>query len=305
LFAYVLALCYYLNDISFKRNASPHREQNTMGEMHIWSAQWRHILRGAWRDFSPGYLPNLLVGLVLLFITPAIGVFMNSPRMIVIGAAIGLTVLIWIAAFFILKNMPKTSMNHSADLEPSFTEASQNTQQVLPFSDAGQTKPTDEHNVKKDAPELPSLEKLFKTEFPTLFRSYAGRNLGIKKKGDEKMVTIGEQLYLDFPGKSKFLGYYIPMLLDSYDVCAFMADEYRSTINDFESNASLSAGHVAEYSSTSQKELVFTGRVYIYHEFSFSHQQLADLEKLYRSKGLSVVFRGPAYLSLMWKPESK
>ncbi|MDX9823015.1 MAG: hypothetical protein RBT20_13850 [Syntrophales bacterium] len=171
-----------------------------------------------------------------------------------------------------------------------------------PPSAAELVTPATEPNAKGRIAELPSLEKLFRNDFKNLLRSYSGRNLGIKSKNGEKTITIGEQLYLDFPGKSKFLGYYIPLLPDSYDICAFMADEYLTTISDFESKTRISAGHMAEFSSTSQKELVFTGRIYIYHEYTLSHQQLADLEKLYRSKGVSVVFRGPAYLSLNWKP---
>lgn len=177
-----------------------------------------------------------------------------------------------------------------------------NNQKVPPPSDRIQAKPADEPNAISPTPKKPSLEKLFRSDFSNLLRAYSDRNLGIKNKNGEKTLKIGEQLYLDFPGKSKFLGYYIPLLPESYDICEFMADEYLTSIRDFESKTSVSAGHVAEYSSTSQKELVFTGRIYIYHEFSFSHQQLADLEKLYKSKGVSVVFRGPAYLLMNWKP---
>ncbi len=178
----------------------------------------------------------------------------------------------------------------------------EDSKQVYPPQDREKTKAANESSENSNT-EFPSLEKLFRSDFPNLLRSHSGRILGIKNEKGEKKVTIGEQLYLDFPGKSKFLGYYVPMLPDSYDICSFMANEYLTTIKDFESKVSISGGHVAEFSSTPQKELVFTNRIYIYHEFSFSHQQLADLEKIYHSKGLSVVFRGPAYLSTMWKPD--
>jgi hypothetical protein len=180
-----------------------------------------------------------------------------------------------------------------------------NDEQVSPNSDKFQTTSGGQPDVSSSTSELPSLEKLFRSDFPNLMRSYTGRNIGIKSESSEKTVTIGEQMYLDFPGQSKFLGYYIPMSPDPYGICAFMADEYLTTIKDFESKVSVIGGHVTEFSSTSQEELLFTHRIYIYHEFSFSHQQLADLEKLYKSKGLSVVFRGPAYLSLMWASSKK
>lgn len=180
--------------------------------------------------------------------------------------------------------------------------AIEDTEENRPPSTTAPAKFETKPNAQGKNTELPSLEKLFRNDFPNLMRSYSGRNLGIKDDTGEKTITIGEQLYLDFPGKSKFLGYYIPLRPDSYDICAFMAGEYLTTIRDFESKTKISGGHVAEFSSTSQKELVFTGRIYIYHEYTLSHQELADLEKLYRSKGVSVVFRGPAYLSLNWNP---
>lgn len=179
------------------------------------------------------------------------------------------------------------------------------TKQSRPPSASTQEKLGTESRTRRPSAEVPSLEKLFRSDFPNLLRSYSGRNLGIKDKSGEKTITIGEQLYLDFPGKSKFLGYYIPMLQEAYDICAFMADEYLTSIRDFESKVSVTRGHVAEFSQTSQKELVFTGRIYIYHESFFSHEQLANLEKLYQSKGLSVVFRGHAYLSSVWRPDEK
>ena len=178
----------------------------------------------------------------------------------------------------------------------------QSTQLAPPNSNEKQKNATDETKEKTSSPELPNLEKLFRSDFSNLLRSYTHRSIGIEdKNGSKSTVKIGEQMYLDFPGKSKFLGYFIPMSPDSYGVCTFMAGEYMKTIRGFESKASVIGGNVAEFSSTHQEELKFTERIYIYHEDSFTHQQLADLERLYQSKGLSVVFRGPAYLMLKWK----
>jgi hypothetical protein len=52
---------------------------------------------------------------------------------------------------------------------------------------------------------------------------------------------------------------------------------------------------------TNQDDLVFTGRIYIYHEGELSIEQRADLIRLYRSKQLDVQFRGTDYMLLKGK----
>jgi hypothetical protein len=66
--------------------------------------QWKEIISGAWHDFSPGYLPNLLVSLIFLLITPAIGAVMNKPKIIIGGFALGLTVCVWLVAIFLMRH---------------------------------------------------------------------------------------------------------------------------------------------------------------------------------------------------------
>lgn len=47
---------------------------------------------------------------------------------------------------------------------------------------------------------------------------------------------------------------------------------------------------------TNQDDLVFTGRIYLYHEADLSIQQRASLIQMYRARHLDVQFRGSDYL---------
>lgn len=47
---------------------------------------------------------------------------------------------------------------------------------------------------------------------------------------------------------------------------------------------------------TTLKELVFSGRVFLYHEGFLSIPQKADLIRVYKAKNYDVQFRGPEYL---------
>lgn len=62
----------------------------------------RDLLAGGW-------LQNLLIGVVLLLITPLIGKLMDGRRGTIIGAATGITLLVWIFALIALRQ-PSTPL---------------------------------------------------------------------------------------------------------------------------------------------------------------------------------------------------
>ena len=67
--------------------------------------------------------------------------------------------------------------------------------------------------------------------------------------------------------------------------------EYRNIMKHMELVKVKGGGMPTDSAQTSSDDLTFSGRVYIYHEDDLSLQQLAALERLYNSKGLSVSFK--------------
>ena len=55
---------------------------------------------------SRGWLPNLVVGGAFLLMSPVIGVIMQHPRMAIVSAAIGATVLVWVVAWAAYRSVP-------------------------------------------------------------------------------------------------------------------------------------------------------------------------------------------------------
>jgi hypothetical protein len=148
--------------------------------------------------------------------------------------------------------------------------------------------------------ELPTLKKLFDKDFANLMRRNANRQLIIGNDPTQDVVMIPEKIYLDFAAKTKFVGYFIPFSTPCpYCICEFLSEMPKETIKDFDLKGEVQFGHSTEVRMTSSKDLIFSGRVYIYHEDNFSLQQLAALERIYESKGLSVLFRSTAYLQMM------
>jgi len=100
-----------------------------------------------------------------------------------------------------------------------------------------------------------------------------------------------EQAYWDFSARAAFVGFFIPSDPDTCEVCAYISDHVKWPL---EMAAGVPrGGRTGE--RTESKDLVFTGRVFLYHESILTLQQRAELDKLYRGKGLEVHFRDHDY----------
>jgi hypothetical protein len=68
---------------------------------------WRNIVSGTFHDlFDRSWAQNIIVGVVLLLITPILGLLlMSNLRGMLIGAGIGLTILFWIVWGILIKNV--------------------------------------------------------------------------------------------------------------------------------------------------------------------------------------------------------
>jgi hypothetical protein len=140
---------------------------------------------------------------------------------------------------------------------------------------------------------------LFENDFSDVMK--ARRDYTFRDKRTHKEVIITRQLYLDYGQKVKFVGFFVPSSgrkdRETRDACSFLAGHYEI---GFELEQEI-LGSVALGQSTQvlgPTELAFMGRVYIYHEDLLSVQERAQIEKQFRSHGVSVVLRGPAYLLL-------
>jgi len=282
--------------------------------------------------YNPYILPILGLIAVLLYLGLAVTsgtckkiikyLYLKSPRFSLIGfIVIGVTIvgLLGICEWFALRKSidhvnelhaeDKARNNHdkvnslSKPLEqqkhPSAEEKMP--QPTKPLRSTNKTKEEVKGKNNVDKTERPDLRKLFDEDFSTHLRTGINRKLGIKSGTTEKFIIISEKEYLDFAGKSKFLGYYIPSSTDTYQIIEYLSDFYKTTLDEFDKKTETQAGHVAESHMTSSRDLVFSGRIYIYHVTFLSLQERAALERLYESKGLSVIFRGNEYLLFIWE----
>lgn len=107
-------------------------------------------------------------------------------------------------------------------------------------------------------------------------------------------VPVRTQLYADFNVKVKFVGFYIPASPKTYEVWLQLANAVESTIQSFQERVAIGAGYRDE--SNRLQDLIFSGRVLLYHEDFLTIPQKAAIVGAYAAKHCDVQFRGPDYL---------
>ncbi len=153
-----------------------------------------------------------------------------------------------------------------------------------------------------EADKPPTLIDLFNTDFSSIGGvSDNGFNLS---STDGEVIHIGRRIYLDFPAKSEFIGFYIPSSRKGFEACLALVDIVQPMITDLPNRIDVAGGDAGGV--TRLRELTFSGRVFLYHEWPLSNKQKADLTEAYSAKGLDVQFRGTDYLKdqvIAWNQE--
>lgn len=149
---------------------------------------------------------------------------------------------------------------------------------------------------------MPSLLSLFMTDYKGkgsgggISLSSDGRD-DLTLKNDTKL-RIFFQINEDYGNRSKFMSFYIQSSPQTYEAIEFLAATYRKYLN---ATLNVEEGGVASSSVTKTSELVFTGRVFIYHEDTLSLSELGKLSDLYQSRGLSPQFLTTPYAISVWE----
>jgi hypothetical protein len=171
-------------------------------------------------------------------------------------------------------------------------------QQVVPQQPPllAKTKPT----VPTGKEKPPTLLNLFSADLPQTDKLHDD-GIGINEK-DGTVLHIRRQAYLDFDAKAKFVGFYIPAdnpmsSTETVNVCLLLNhdDAAQKTLNFFAQKAEFSSGYPDQM--TNATDLIFSGRILIYHDAYLSYAEKADIIRAYAVNHQDVQFRGPDYLA--------
>jgi hypothetical protein len=157
--------------------------------------------------------------------------------------------------------------------------------------------PKPEIKSESPTPPPPTLLGLFNTDFPSVGK-LTDDAVGIEW-ADGTALHVKRQVYLDFPAKNEFVGFYIPTsvghALDrTYRACLQLANAVQPSIHDLQNKVAITGGDSGGV--TTFKDLTFSGRVFLYHEDPLTNLQKAAIVNKYNDKQFDVQFRGPDYL---------
>jgi len=90
---------------------------------------WQTIFRGTAKAFaSGGWIPNLIVGVILLFLGILISGFMNNPIAKIVSLTIALTLIIWTIAIVMISRIPSKEDLARSGQKTDFPKTSEPTQ---------------------------------------------------------------------------------------------------------------------------------------------------------------------------------
>lgn len=163
------------------------------------------------------------------------------------------------------------------------------------------------YTTPPDKDKLPVLPDLFNNEFPETMKAQTN----VTMRGVQ--VPIRQQVYLNFLGKSEFVGFYVPSKHpQDYDettfyICKTLPREVQAMIKALEKHVTLLAG-LQMSNMIDLRNLVFTRIAVIYHEAPLTVNQQAAIIDRFHEYGIDVQFRGPEYemsLQSRWRNSHK
>jgi hypothetical protein len=171
--------------------------------------------------------------------------------------------------------------------------------QQPPMSTVPDNKPAEKH--------IETLLELYKSDFSNLVKlpNEITASFGNTDGTFAYNILVKVSISFDYNANIKFYSFYVPKSPDnqSFNFCTHLAKEYPNIINKISESVTTSAKEPGG-PLISSRDLVFSGRIYLYHEDEMTLKQKAELEDLFKANGASVIFRGLDYQQTRWLQDS-
>jgi len=146
-------------------------------------------------------------------------------------------------------------------------------------------------------PEHLTLLDLFYTDF-----SVAIAGMGAVYLDAERRWPLNVSIFTDPTSSSKFLAFYIPLQEprrgSPSGLALLIKEKYQWVLDNAPSNdLTVTTRTPGDSDTITDKEAVFSKRIYVYHENFMPPKDIVALEDEYKRSGLTVDFRGPDYFA--------
>jgi len=148
----------------------------------------------------------------------------------------------------------------------------------------------------KFAPEELTLRDLFATDFSSSGTGDVEYGIFTLTNGRGKATPIDYAIVKQLDTAVKFIVFYIPDSDKTPAFCKFLASKYQDYLNS-DGSVRFTAKAPGISDELDSRDLVFSKRIYIYHETDLPAKAIARIDAAFRKRGISVILRSMDYLT--------
>jgi hypothetical protein len=221
------------------------------------------------------------------------------------------SISVWITTSDLPTLLPKPEVERG-DLGTDYAKPVERHTPAIPTKEVRPKKPPTPPVAKDEKP--PTLRDLFAKDFPNTMKVTDADAFTVQWRDTDKVLHVTSQLYLDFPAKTKYIGFYIPSSDPLNEqartavACVKLAemDAPQQILSGISKKVGITSGSIEHMNNI--EELTFSGRVFIYHEDFLSIPQKAAVLQAFSVKHYDVTFIGTDHLGnalTAWYQEHK
>lgn len=148
-----------------------------------------------------------------------------------------------------------------------------------------------------DLPEPPPgrtrVQRAYLTDFTNNLRTY--RDLHFEEAEGNRRVRVNSQRVINFESNVDFVAFYIPFTTLAPSIFAYVAEHIDDIVDDLR-NIRITMQEHGDPNQFGGKDMKFSGVLYFYTENPLSIEEMADLRRTFREKGITAHFRHPGTL---------
>lgn len=152
---------------------------------------------------------------------------------------------------------------------------------------------------------LITLRYLYDHDFGNFLTDNTDFNMTLNVADKPVKFAFSARMVFDFEHRARWIAYYIPFDTNTFGICVWLAAHTDDVmLPKLDSEAEVRNSGMLGSGSLSGKELIFSRRIFLYHQFILTDSQMGEIQHEATEKNLDVVFRGISYQQAMRNKKS-
>jgi hypothetical protein len=137
------------------------------------------------------------------------------------------------------------------------------------------------------------VQRAFLNDFAHHLRTYRDYIIEVEEKN--RTVQLNVQRVLNFESNADFFAVYVPGSSLSFNILVHIAEDWDNFMEWFR-DVTITRQEMGDVNRFGGEDLRFSNLIYFYSENIFSIEEMADLRRMFKEKGITVQFKHPGTL---------